>query len=457
MTENSNSIHDQDNTRSESDHPQLNQTDRGSPVAVQASSTGSRDHSESTGHVLVTSSNLPASVFSRLTIFCGSDGNAYLLIADTRNFYILRIGSRQANNILRRLAHRSGAPLKTNELRELNDELTAHAELSGDTRDVWCRVAQVEGGVELDIGDDHHTRVQIMPGKVTIKKEGSKTLFYRPRGMRAFVMPDEQGNLALLNKYLNLHPVSIVLLVAWISYTLAHPKIPTTNFVILVLMGDQGSGKTLLCRIIQSLIDPSIVGVQTFPQNQKDFVIAAQNAHVLFYDNMRSIKPPMADMLCIASTGGAMTTRQLYTDAEQQILQLHVALVLNGIHSFIDQPDLSQRSLPLHLLPIDENNRRSESVLFEEFQADLPMIFRGLLDLIANVLTHLPTVEVTSPERSIDFVRWLAAVEKVDGAPEGIYQDEYTLALKDGMLDSLQENPLAAAVMTFAAELTKDK
>ena len=83
------------------------------------------------------------------------------------------------------------------------------------------------------------------------------------------------------------------------------------------------------------------------------------------------------------------------------------------------------------------------------------MIFRGLLDLIADILTHLPTVEVTSPERMIDFSRWLAAMERVHNAPPGAYQDLYSEALKESMLDSLMENPLAAAVMSFVTESSK--
>ena len=194
---------DKDKTRTEPDRPQLNPAEEGSLGAVQASSTNSRDQSESPGQVLVTSSKLPASVFSELTIFCGSDGNAYLLIAGTRNFNIIRIGSKQADNVLRRLAHRSGVHLKAYELRELNDELTAHAELSGDVRDVWYRVAPLANGIELDVGDDAHTRLRIREGEVEIITEGSQTLFHRTRGMRAFVMPAGQGNLKLLDKYRN--------------------------------------------------------------------------------------------------------------------------------------------------------------------------------------------------------------------------------------------------------------
>jgi hypothetical protein len=66
-------------------------------------------------------------------------------------------------------------------------------------------------------------------------------------------------------------------------------------------------------------------------------------------------------------------------------------------------------------------------------------------------------VEVTSPERMIDFVRWLAAMEIVDGAPAGTYQDLYSEVLKEGMLESLLENPLATAVMSLITDSSKDQ
>ena len=417
--------------------------------AADTSSTDGLDHSESPGQALVTSTKLPASTLSELSVFMGGDGNAYIRIADGNNAHALRIGGKQADHFLLRASHQAGVSLKRNDRRDINDDLTAHTELYGAMRDVWYRVAQVQDGIELDVGNKDHTRIRVTPGNVENVKKGSETLFHRTTGMRPFTMPADDGDVNLLDKYINLDTASKILLKAWLSYTLAHPKVSTTNFVILALLGDQGCGKTFTCKIIQALVDPSIVGVQTFPRNEKDLAIASQHAHVLFYDNMRGIKPLMSDTLCTAATGGALTGRQLFTDADQHVQWLHAALVLNGIHNFVDQPDLAQRCLPLHLLPINEKERLSESELLRDFQTDLPVIFRGLLGLIADVMTHLPTVEVTNPERMIDFVRWLAAMEKVDGVPTGVYQAQYSSVLNETMLDSLQENPLAAAVMSF--------
>lgn len=407
----------------------------------------------STDQLPATSGNETKSTLIGLPVCCGNDGNTYITIADEGNSYALQIGSKQANNFIRHLARQSGTRLKYSELREINDELASHAEHSSETCDVYYRIASVKNGIELDIGDANHTRIQVTPGKVEPITEGSCTLFHRTAGMRPLPTPAQHGDLKLLRKYVNLDDPSVVLFVAWICYTLAHAKVPTSNYVILVLQGDQGSGKSTLCRLVQALIDPCVVGNQSFPNNKKDLVVAAQHAHVLFFDNMRNIKPSMADTLSIASTGGSTTTRRLYTDGEMHVHRLHVAMVLNGIHSFVDQPDLAQRCLPLYLRPINEQKRRSESEFVAEFQADLPVIFRGLLDLIADILTLLPSIEVTNPERMIDFVRWLAAMEKVDGAPAGVYQMQYSEALTDSMHDSLMDNSLAAAVLSFMEDI----
>ncbi len=120
-----------------------------------------------------------------------------------------------------------------------------------------------------------------------------------------------------------------------------------------------------------------------------------------------------------------MTDRKLYTDEDQHVIPLHGAILLNGIYAFIDQPDLAQRSLPLRLEPLPEGRRKSEEDLRRELEADLPVIMRGLFDLIAKIQACLPDAKVTNPQRMIEFVRWLAAMEMVDGTPAGIYQDVY--------------------------------
>jgi len=203
------------------------------------------------------------------------------------------------------------------------------------------------------------------------------------------------------------------------------------------------------------LIGPSTTGVQAFPASQTDLAIAAQNSHVLMYDNLRKLTPSQSDTLCRAATCAAVSTRKLYSDGEEFTHTLHCAIVLNGIHPFIDQADLAQRCLTLTLLRLNPSDRSTEKELRDKFYRDLPVIFRGILDLIAAVLQHLPTVTAKHPERMLEFVHWLAAMEKALGRPEGELQRAYSDNLVGAMQDSLQDNPLADVVTQFARSHTQ--
>jgi hypothetical protein len=155
-----------------------------------------------------------------------SDGRAYLGIVDEGNARALQIGRKPTNIFLRQLyAAQSGNRLKPNDLKAINEELIEYAELSGDVRDVFYRVAHTEDGIELDRGDEHHTRILITDGRVEIITTGSETFFYRTPGMKPLVLPADRGDLALIDKYLNLHPADRVLLKAYLTYTLAHAKV----------------------------------------------------------------------------------------------------------------------------------------------------------------------------------------------------------------------------------------
>jgi hypothetical protein len=219
-------------------------------------------------------------------------------------------------------------------------------------------------------------------------------------------------------------------------------------------MGGQGAGKSALSKLLIKLIDPSIVDGQILPTNPKDLAIAAKFSHLLCYDNIRVIIRLIMDAFSIMSNGGALSCRALYTDDDQLVIYLHCAIIMNGLHEFLTEPDLAQRSLPIRLKAIDEKKRKSEFEIEQGLDQDLPAIMGGLYGLIAEIFHHLPEAEVTNPERMIDFVRWLAAMEATDQVPAGIFQAAYSDNLKQAQLDSLLENPLAAAVVGFAEELT---
>jgi hypothetical protein len=281
----------------------------------------------------------------------------------------------------------------------------------------------------------------------------SEAIFWRSDHSKALTLPAEEGDIKRLSKYVNITATNFMLFLMYVTYVIAHPKVATTVYPILGLMGGQGSGKSWVCKLMARLIDPSVIGLQVLPSNPKDLAIAAQIAHILFFDNIRALSEKISDALCVATNGGAITSRELYTDAGLSILRLHVALVLNGIHEFMTESDLAQRCVPIRLEPIDESKRKSEAEMEKELQKDLPYIMRGLYECIAEIFQQLPNAEVTNPERMIGFVEWIAAYEQVKGVKPGTFQAVYSEALNQAQLDSLLEHPLPAAVIAFAEGL----
>jgi hypothetical protein len=388
----------------------------------------------------------------RAEIFLDGDGYACIRPTDQRFYHAYRLKTKSGNNIVRRLFAQDGKRLTKHQLHDLNDELIAYAEMAGLARTVFLRVASGDESVEIDLGDADNKRVRITKEGVQVLTEGSQTIFRRTPFMGALPVPAETGDYDRLRRYLNLDAVPFMLLIAWVTYVLAHGKAPGTTFPILVFIGDQGSGKSFACKVVLRLIDPSVLEIQSFPKTERDLAIAVQGAHALAYDNLRGFPPAMADALCRVASGSTSATRALYTDSELVVHRMHCSLILNGIHAFIDQSDLAQRCVVLTVPPLDESARRDEHSLLRELEADLPTIFRGLLNLIADVLRVWPSAEVTHPERVWRFSKWLAAMELAYDAPVGTYQQAYSDALNAGMLDSLLEHPLAAAVLSLVSE-----
>ena len=393
----------------------------------------------------------PHPLLADARIVLGSDGDAYLITDAVGHAQALRIRSRAFKQFCVDQARILGMPIpKRNEMAEIEHLAIAHAESSIERADVWTRVARIDGGVEIDVGDAERTRVQITADGVK-EVSSSDTVFCRPLHAKPLSRPQGPADLERLFQHLPGSNGMRYLLVAWVTYTIAHPKDELTRYVILVLTGGQGCGKTSTTKLLQRLIDPHVVGAQVLPATVKDLAIATKAAHLVLFDNLRALSPTMADALCIASTGGALAARQLYTDGDQHVVALHGAMILNGLHAFVDQPDLAQRCMQLHLPKIEDGARRSERDIETDLQRDLPQIMAGLYDLTSKVLKAMPTAEGKVSHRMIDFVRWLAAVETVMQTP--FLQDLFVNLQAEGQREALQENLLAATLLQFAGEI----
>jgi hypothetical protein len=139
----------------------------------------------------VTVKGFPHNLPDELNLILSQNGNTYCVRNDSGNPYVLAVGSKQLNNVIRANAQQHNLNLRQADIRDINHSLQAYAESAGICREVWYRVAKVEGGIEIDIGDNRHSRVRITAGKMEIVKEGSTTLFFRTPLTMPMTMPRE--------------------------------------------------------------------------------------------------------------------------------------------------------------------------------------------------------------------------------------------------------------------------
>ncbi len=163
--------------------------------------------------------------------------------------------------------------------------------------------------------------------------------------------------------------------------------------------------------MLKALIDPNVAPVRALARDERELMIAANNSHVLAFDNLSGMPPWLSDALCRLASGGSLSVRQLYTDDEEVLFQAARPTVLNGIEDVIGRPDLADRAIFLTMAPIGDRERLPEAELWRKFDRARPTILGALLDVVANGLKNQSHVRGAALPRMADFALWAAACE----------------------------------------------
>jgi hypothetical protein len=151
--------------------------------------------------------------------------------------------------------------------------------------------------------------------------------FRRPAGMLALPLPVRGGAIEALAPLMNLSDRNdFVLVVAWLLAALRAGG----PYPLFALSGEQGSAKTVLSKLLRALIDPSVAPVRALPREDRELFIAANNGHVLAFDNPTSLPTWLSDTLCRLTSGGAFAVRQLYTDQDEVLFAAARPVILNA-------------------------------------------------------------------------------------------------------------------------------
>ena len=191
--------------------------------------------------------------------------------------------------------------------------------------------------------------------------------------------------------------------------------------------------------------------VRALPRDERELMIAANNGHMLAFDNLSGVSPWLSDALCRLASGGSFAVRRLYTDDEEVLFRAARPTLLNGIEDVIRRSDLADRAIFLTLEPIAEEHRRSESELWREFEVARPSIMGTLLDAVAHGLRAAGSIHLDRLPRMADFALWAMACE-MGLWPAGTFVRAYRANRKSAVEGMIDADPIAACVRELMSE-----
>jgi hypothetical protein len=283
------------------------------------------------------------------------------------------------------------------------------------------RCASNDGKIYIDLGTRDRQIVEISGAGWRIITEDCPVKFKRPSSMKPLPIPSAQPDWSGLRQILNLEESDWVLLLTWLSWGL-HPDRPHP---ILILNGEQGTGKSKLSELLKRLIDPAKALLLSMPRDERNLKAHASNRWCLVYDNLSGLSSEMSDALCRLATGGGLVDRALYTDTNESVFDGVRPMVLNGIGAMATRPDLLERSIILNLSVIPDDQRITEEAWENILTGCQSAIFGSLLDAVAQGLRTKPTINLLSMGRMADFDLWGHAVETSFGFAAGTFEAAY--------------------------------
>jgi len=380
-------------------------------------------------------------------LFHTAGGSAFadLIIDGHRETWPIR--SKQFRSWLRRQHYaKNGEALGAAAIRSIVDLLEARAQFDAPERTVYLRVAQHEDRLYLDLADDRWQAVEVSPSGWRIVSR-PPVRFRRPGGMLALPRPESGGSVETLAAFLNVSSRDDhILVVSWLLAALYHRG----PYPVLAIAGEQGSAKTVLCKILRALVDPNLAPVRALPREERELMIAANNGHVLAFDNLSSLPGWTSDALCRLASGGSFAVRQLYTDADEVLFQAARPTILDGIEDVISRQDLADRAIFLTMQPVSGDHRRAESELWHEFEVARPRILGALLDALAHGLRTRHRLRLDRLPRMADFALWATACETACWS-SGTFLKAYNENRRRAIEDTLEADPIAACVRTIMA------
>lgn len=313
---------------------------------------------------------------------------------------------------------------------------------NGDCHEPRRRVGTCDGAIYVDLCDPGWRVVRIT-GKGWSVIGRSPVKFLRSPAMRPLPEPEPGDTIELLRSFLNVaSDDDFRLAVSWLVAALR----PTGPYPLVIISGEQGSGKSNASKVLRSLVDPNAAPIRTPPKDERDLLVGAVHSHVQALDNLSSVPAWLADGLCRLATGGGFATKTLYTDLSETVISAIRPSILNGIPNLSERADLADRAISLALSAIKEDDRKQEVEYWREFEAARPCILGALFDAVSAGLRNEGKIEFEKLPRMADFAVWIEQCASGLGWEPGEFLTSYSANRADISAGAFEADPMAGII-----------
>ncbi|MBT1279301.1 hypothetical protein VTU32_00770 [Thermoanaerobacter sp. CM-CNRG TB177] len=376
------------------------------------------------------------------------DGYAVLPINGHREVWPLR-SKFFKQYLVRRFFENEGKAPNNEAIRQALNVIEAKAMFDGPQINLNLRVAEHGGAFWYDLADKAWRAVKITPEGWEVV-DVPPILFRRYKNTAPQVLPQHDGTLEMLKKYINLHDEEDwTLLIA----AIVQMFIPDIPHAIPVFYGDKGAAKTTAQRVIRKLVDPAVRDTIALPNDKNELALLLTTNYAPCFDNLDGLSAWQSDMLCQAATGGGISKRELYTDMEEVILSFRRCPMLNGINLVASRDDLLDRSLLFRLERIDESKRKTEFEFWQEFEQDRPYILGAIFDTLSKAMAIYSNVKLPALPRMADFAMWGYAIwEAIEPGSGQKFMAAYWRNIAQAVEEAIVSDIVGNAIVEFMAD-----
>ena len=311
----------------------------------------------------------------------------------------------------------SAKPKKVLSKEQLNSaiNLLQHKAKEGQKYPTHLRTGWHDGAVYIELGRPDGKVVRVDKDSYVIVYASPIRFVYRGEGNGELPLPEAGGTLAVFAKHYNMKPSDTIRVVAFQIAAL----IGIPSYAILLLLGGQGTGKSTIGDMVLSLTDPTSErknGRTSFSTDEKNLFVKAMRAHVLFFDNISVVDQSSSDALCRIVTGGALSLRSLYTNAEEFKLSAIRPVIVTCIGTPTARGDFLDRCIMVTAQTVTK--RRTEEIIWREFSVDRPQMFGFILTAISASIRNADMVQQEIENGNISVPRLADFAAAVEGAAE---------------------------------------